>query len=782
MELNMANVSNYYIESRDKLISDKELYIIGNKYRFTVLSPRLIRLEYSADGIFEDRPTALVINRSFPKVNYSITESETLIQIATEVFTLTYVKDKELKSSTLSSNIKAVINNTKIEWQLNNPEAKNLRSINFSIDSIKDKIILDKGLYSLDGFCIIDDSSNPVLDENDSFIQRKPGVKDLYLFMYNKDFEGCLSDYFTLTGYPSLIPRYALGAWWYKNDKYTTDDINNLITRFNNDNIPISIFLLGDYWHDNTNNYTPVIDLRSASAYLNNYNIKLGVTINPKLEIKKGSNEYNIISNYFNSGNFNFIPLTNDKLGIYLNLFINNLETLGVSIFSIDYNNPLDRINLWKFNHYHCGRREVINQRGLVLSRNAGIAPHRYPIIFSGKTKVNWTTLNLLPRYNLQGYNMGISFIAHPIGGYSGGVEEDELYLRYIQFACFSPIFLLASEGGKYYKREPWKWNSIIQNHIISYMNLRYKLIPYLYSESYNYHKTGHGIIKPFYYDYPKIYDDTLYNNQYFFGRDFFVAPITNRKNTVIKRVMKKVFVPNGIWFDFLQGKQYTGNKYYSNFYRDEDYPVFVKAGAIIPMQTVVKEDIPTTLEVAIYPLASSEYSLYEDDGFSKNYTKGMYMITKFNYQYEPDNYTFSISKIDGKNLLSTRNYIIRFKNTRNITEVNTNDKMIKYNCYYDKNDFIIKIDNQMVGRDININIKGQNILVSSVRLINEEIKEILYDLEIDTCLKEKLDEILFSDLDVRKKRIKIRKLKRRGLDNKYIKIFINLLEYIQKI
>ncbi len=778
----MANVSNYYIESRDKLISDKESYIMGNKYRFTVLSPRLIRLEYSADGIFEDRPTALVINRSFPKVNYSITESETLIQIATEVFTLTYVKDKELKSNTLSSNIKAVINNTKIEWQLNNPEAKNLRSINFSIDSIKDKIILDKGLYSLDGFCIIDDSSNPVLDENDSFIQRKPGVKDLYLFMYNKDFEGCLADYFTLTGYPSLIPRYALGAWWYKNDKYTTDDINNLITRFNNDNIPISIFLLGDYWHDNTNNYTPVIDLGNASAYLNNYNIKLGVTINPKLEIKKGSNEYNIISNYFNSGNFNFIPLTNDKLSIYLNLFINNLETLGVSIFSIDYNNPLDRINLWKFNHYHCGRREVINQRGLVLSRNAGIAPHRYPVIFSGKTKVNWTTLNLLPRYNLQGYNIGVSFIAHPIGGYSGGVEEDELYLRYIQFACFSPIFLLASEGGKYYKREPWKWNSIIQNHIISYMNLRYKLIPYLYSESYNYHKTGHGIIKPFYYDYPKIYDDTLYNNQYFFGRDFFVAPITNRKNIVIKRVMKKVFVPNGIWFDFLQGKQYTGNKYYSNFYRDEDYPVFVKAGAIIPMQTVVKEDIPTTLEVAIYPLASSEYSLYEDDGFSKNYIKGMYMITKFNYQYEPDNYTFSITKGEGKNLLSTRNYIIRFKNTRNITEVNINDQMTKYNCYYDKNDFIIKIDNQIVGRDVTINIKGQNILVSSVRLINEEIKEILYDLEIDTCLKEKLDEILFSDLDVRKKRIKIRKLKRRGLDNKYIKIFINLLEYIQKI
>ena len=70
----MTNVSNYYIDSKNKLISDKESYIIGNKYRFTILTPRMIRLEYSINGVFEDRPTSLVINRSFPKVPYSITE------------------------------------------------------------------------------------------------------------------------------------------------------------------------------------------------------------------------------------------------------------------------------------------------------------------------------------------------------------------------------------------------------------------------------------------------------------------------------------------------------------------------------------------------------------------------------------------------------------------------------------------------------------------------------------------------------------------------------------
>jgi len=777
----MANISNYYINNRNNLISDKDSYIIGQKYRFTVLSPRLIRLEYNESGVFEDRPTSLVINRAFPKVVYSITESDTLIQIATEVFTLTYVKDKELKSGTFGSNIKAVINGTKIEWQMNNPEVKNQRAINYSIDSIKDKIILDKGLYSLDGFCIIDDSNSLVLDENDTFIERNKGVKDLYLFLYNKDFDGCLEDYYTLTGYPSLIPRYALGTWWYKNDKYTPNDIANLMNRFTNENIPISIFLLGDHWHDNTNNYTPIIDLKSISSYLNNQNIRLGVNINPKLEIKKGTEEYSLISNYVTGDKINFIPFTNDKIGIYLNLFINRLDSLGISLYSIDYNNPLDRLGLWKINHYHYGKNEIKNERGLIISRNSGIASHRYPIIWSGKTKVNWTTLNLLPRYNMQGYNMGISFIAHPIGGYYGGIEEEELYLRYIQFACFSPIFLLASEGGEYYKREPWKWNSIIKGHIISYINLRYKLIPYLYSESYNYHKTGKGIIKPFYYDYPKIHDEPQYKNQYFFGRNIFVAPITERKNAVINRVMKKIYFPEGIWFDYFQGKKYTGNKTYNIFYRDEDYPVFVKAGSIIPTEVTIKEDIPSTIELNIYPMTNGEYELYEDDGFSNNYKKGIYMITKFNYHYEVDNYTFSIKKADGKNLISKRNYIIRFKNTKNVTEININDKMIKYNCYYDRDDFVIKIDNAVIGRDFEINIKGKDILVNEVRFINEEIKEILYDLQIETKLKERLDQVLFSDLDVRKKRINIKKLKRRGLENKYIKIFINLLEYIQK-
>ena len=779
----MNNVSNYYIDNKNNLISDKDSYIVGDKYRFTILSPSLVRMEYSEDGVFTDNATSRVINRRFPKCEYSVSESSTLIQITTSVYTITYVKNSPFKAGALGGNLKVVINGTDKEWQINNPEVKNFRSINYSIDSIKDKIILDKGLYSLDGFCLLDDSTSLILDDNDMFVERKSKGKDLYLFLYNDDFSLCLRDYFTLTGYPSMIPRYALGAWWYKNEDYKTEDIINLVNDFENEKTALSVIMLGDYWHNNINKYLPdnsKIDLKYISAYLKEKNIMLGVTINPKLEITKGSEEYASISPYYNGDKLNFIPLSNEKLGIYLNMFINNLEQNGVKLFSIDYNNPQDRLGLWKFNHYHFGKSVLRNERGLVLSRNSSIASHRYPVIFSGKTLVNWTTLNLLPRYNLQAYNIGVSFIAHPIGGYTGGIEEEELYLRYIEFSCFSPIFMLASEGGKYYKRELWKWNPITRNTIIKYMNLRYKLIPYIYTESYYYHQTGEGLIKPFYYDYPKIVDEPIYNNQYFFGRNIFVSPITTRKNQVINRVMKRIFVPNGIWFELSSGKKFTGDKSYNNFYRDEDYPVFVKAGTILPL-TSDTASIPATMELNIYPLDSGSYDLYEDDGITNNFKKGMYMITTFTYQYDADTYNFSIRRKDGRNLINRRSYILRFKNIKNITEVVIEDKSITYNCYYDGNDFVVNLYNLIVGRDFNISLKGTDTIVSSERLVSEEIKEILYDLPIKTTYKEKIDEILFSDLEIRKKRIKIRKLKRKGLDNKYIKIFINLLEYIEK-
>ncbi len=781
----MANVSNYYKTSIENCIAHKECMVIGRKYRFTVLTDRLIRLQYSPSGMFEDRPTSRVIFRNFERPIFTVEESATLIQINTKYFTLNYVKDRSFKGGILTpaSTLKVNLKNSDREWYYNHPEARNFGTINYSLDDFNGNLKLDKGLYSTDGFCVIDDSDSLVLNDAFEFVKRDHKEMDLYLFMYRRDFSLCLQDYYMLTGYPSLIPRYALGNWWYKNEKYTNNDIYEVIDNFNKNKIPLKVLVLGDFWHDNLTPYifdNTVINAGELLNYLNSRNIKLALTINPSLKVDSKSKYYNNFSSLLE--NNSFVPFSNSSINVYYNMILKPLFDSGISLINIDYNNPKDRLGLWQFNNLHVSMQEQKGIRGLILSRNSKIAQHRYPIVFSGKTRVSWNTLNALPRYNLSASNMGISWVAHAIGGYYKGIEQEELYLRYIELATFSPIFLLASERGKYYKREPWKWNDKVLEITREYMQLRQRLIPYIYNEAYIYHLTGAPLIQAFYYQYPKIYDEPYYKNQYFFGRYMFVAPITKKKNVVMNRVVQRLFVPDGTWFDFKSGLKYPGGKYYMNFYKDNDYPVFCKAGSIIPlaMDTL---DIPKTIELIIFPLDNNSYDLYEDDGITNRYTNKEYLITNYEYNYIKDNYTLKISKKEGINLIDKRNYKIRFKNTKNVSNVKAlvNGIANPANCYYDNTDLIIELLDIDINATVDINIMGSDIEVSTSRLITNDIKDVIYDLEIETVLKEKIDDILFSDMSIKKKRIAIRKLKKQKLEPRFIKAFLNLLDFMNE-
>ena len=786
----MSNLSDYYIKNKNDLAGKRECMLIGQKFRFTMLTDRLIRLEYSENGIFEDRSTQNIIFRNFERPIFVVNESDTLLQISTKYYTLSYVKNKPFESGKLTpgSNLKVQLKETEKQWYYGHPEARNFGTINYSLDDFIGKLKLDKGMYSTDGFCLLDDSNSFVLDENDNYVKRNTNSKDLYLFMYKRDFGLCLKDYFDLTGYPAFIPRYSLGNWWYKNEQYSNNDIDKVIKKFNENEIPLSVIMLGDKWKNQLDKFTfdrQLIDENKLITTLHNQNIKLGLTIKPDDKIDKNSNYYQELSKYIKEKEISFVPLSKEKLGLYFNTFIRNLSNLGVDLFNIDYNNVNDKNNLWLFNHYHFVDNVLNkNKRGLILSRNSKMATHRYPITYTGKTIVDWNTLNILPLYNMSASNSGISFVAHAIGGYYKGIEQEELYMRYIQLGVFSPFLILASEEGKYYKREPWKWNSLRLSVIKEYMKLRHKLIPYIYTESYNYYKKCIPLVQPLYYKYSTIYDEPLYKNQYFFGSEMLICPITKKKNLVIGRVVQRIFVPEGLWFDFKTGKKYPGDKYYMCFYKDDEYPAFCKAGAIIPLSLDDSVDNPNNLELVVFPKADNTYVMYEDDGISNGYIKGDYMLTRIDYKYQKDNYSLMITNSNKCNIVSKRNYKIRFKNTVNITDVNAlyNNNPCDVKVYYDKDDFIIEANNIISGGSLFINIRGVNIELEAIQLINEDIKEILNDLEIETVLKEKVDAILFSDYSIRKKRIEIKKLKKYKLEPKFINMFIKLLEYISNV
>lgn len=240
------------------------------------------------------------------------------------------------------------------------------------------------------------------------------------------------------------------------------------------------------------------------------------------------------------------------------------------------------------------------------MSRNPGIASHRYPIMYSGVTEVSWKTLKYLPFYNISSSNIGLTWWSHDIGGYENGTEDAELYTRYVQLGVYSPIFRFSSKEGRYYKREPWKWDVKTQGIVKDYTRVRHRLIPYIYSEAYKYSKHGINLIKPLYYDYKETIDEPLYKNEYHFGSELFVCPITEPKDKVMNRVLHRIYLPEGTWYDFKTGKKFPGGKRYVTFYKDEDYPVYAKSGSIIPLAIIDENNINSVLPPKKWKFKSS--------------------------------------------------------------------------------------------------------------------------------------------------------------------------------
>ncbi len=779
----------------------------GNKYRITVLTDRLVRFEYNEQGLFEDRPTTLVRSRKFDVPSIEVKEDKSFLEITTKYFKIEYAKEKPFKNKMVpSNNLKVSVVSSDKYWYYGHPEVRNFFGTATSLDDVTERIKLKKGLYSSDGFATIDDSNSYVIDEGGMVIPRETIGIDIYLFVYRKDFGLCLADYFGLTGYPPLVPRYVLGNWWCREKDYSEYDIYALLNEFKRNEIPISTLLLDKGWHIRHNAENKIFNSGYSwnkklfpAPYefideLHKKNIRLGVRVNPKEGIYPHETMYRKAISYLEvpeGKTIPFAPLNPRFLDVYLKLFIHPSDMLGLDFWWIDSKfdnkdiNSLDIINRY---HYLDSDREE-KKRGMILSRNGGIGSHRYPILTSGDTIVSWNTLKLIPYFTASASNIGISWWSHDIGGHHGGIEDRELYIRYIQFGVFSPILRFHVEEGNYYKREPWRWDKETLEIAKDYMQLRHILIPYLYTEAYNYHKTGMPILQPIYYKFPRLFDDDILKNQYYFGTQLMVAPIINAKDVVMDRVKHVVFLPKGIWYDFRTGKKFNGGGTYTIFYKDEDYPVFAKAGAIIPLaQNNNTNDTraPKDLMIDIFPGRSNTYNLYEDDGYTNLYKEGFYLITSFDYNYRESNYTLIIRAVEGKSnvITPTRNYKIKFRNTKKANDVLVyeNDKRVEFISYVDGNDFIIEIKEVSVLSQITINCKGKDIEIDALRVINDDINSIISDLMIKTKLKEEISKILFSDIKIKNKRIEIRKLKRKGLEKKFIRLFLNLLEHVKSI
>ena len=268
----------------------------------------------------------------------------------------------------------------------------------------------------------------------------------------------------------------------------------------------------------------------------------------------------------------------------------------------------------------------MASKRPFIFSRWGGLGGHRYPIGFSGDTVIGWDALDFQPGFTAVAANVGYGYWSHDIGGHMGGVEDDELYTRWMQYGVFSPIFRMHCTSNPFHERRPWGRGPAAEKAATSALQLRHALIPYIYSMSWRNYSTGQTMICPIYYTHPN--EDTFSMSAlgaYWFGSEMLAAPFTQPAHKETGLSKNTIYLPEGLWFNFFTGEKVEGNGWKNIYGTLDDIPVYAKAGAIVPMSEendwghTAKSASP---ELIIFPGADNTFELYEDDGETNDYQK----------------------------------------------------------------------------------------------------------------------------------------------------------------
>src|SRR5215469_4064575 len=289
------------------------------------------------------------------------------------------------------------------------------------------------------------------------------------------------------------------------------------------------------------------------------------------------------------------------------------------------------------------------NERPYALHRNGYAGMQRYAsFLWSGDVYSTWETLKTHVPIALNTALSGIPYWGTDIGGFVPTAEfTAELYLRWFQFGAFCPLF--RCHGRTWKLRLPWGWNTgdpgpiEIRNYngaaipdasqlhdervepiCKKYLELRYRLLPYLYSTVHECVTTGMPIMRSLWLHFPDDPKAVACGDQYLWGKDIMVAPVVDKGAT-----SRTVYLPRGAWYDFWTGERIEGGREISRPIDLETMPLYLRAGSILPLGPVkqyVDQEVDQPLTITIYPGANASFLLYEDDGRSFNYRRGEWM------------------------------------------------------------------------------------------------------------------------------------------------------------
>jgi alpha-glucosidase (family GH31 glycosyl hydrolase) len=612
--------------------------------RFTVLTDRLIRMEYSANAVWEDKATTAMLNRNLPVPKYSHTETDGVLRISTDYLTLSWTVGTEFSADTLSIVSNAGVKSAFEKWSYGDANPENLLgtiksldqlpattlncSLNANITVHDEDLHCAWGLISRAGWSVVDDSDTYVLNPATGWwdLGQNSDDIDLYMFAHGHDYKAALKDFVLVSGKTAMAPRAASGLWWTRWFNLNTEDLIEIVKGYEQNSMPLDTFVLDMDWHtkEEWGGYTWDRHLfpfpADAMGYLKSKGLVTLANIHDDDGVASFESEFDAMAKAMGVD-----PRTTKKIPFAIcenstyaealeDLVLKPREDDGLDYWWIDWQqggkqggcaglkqNPTIWTNKIRATDHI---RRGSTKRGMVLARWGGLGSHRYQVGFSGDVLgVDWKNLAYQPYFSLTATNVAYGFWSHDIVGPSQG--DNELYVRWIQWATYSGVFRShdrGSSGGDCAKAFPSTdennqctvvrpWNVPLKYLEANRASLRRRraMVPYFYNLVRDAFDSGLGPLRPMYYEFPEennAYLADLNGNfaQYFFGDDMIVAPVvTPADPNTTNLASKKIWIPAGEWVEKDRGTVIEGPQMLSRLYTLAEIPVFVKMGAMIP-------------------------------------------------------------------------------------------------------------------------------------------------------------------------------------------------------
>ena len=560
--------------------------------------------------------------------------------------------------------------------------------------------------------------------------------RKVYQVIAGENWEDFTYNFTALTGRQPMLPRWALGnfssRFGYHSQKETLETINHFLK----DSIPVDAIILDLFWfgkemkgemgnlafdRDSFPNPDKMI------AELNAKGVKTILITEPfVLTTSKrwqeavdnkvlGTDKDGKAFTYdFYFGNTGLVDVFKPEAKTWFWKIYKDLANKGVAGWWGDLGEP--EVHPWDLQHVNGSANEVhniyghywaklikegyekdfANQRPFILMRAGAVGSQRYGMVpWSGDVSRSWDGLKPQTEIALQMGLQGIPYMHSDLGGFAGDNLDDELYTRWLQYGVFQPIFRPHAQEAV--PSEPVFREAKTKALAKKSIELRYKLMPYNYTLTFENNRTGLPLMRPLFFEEQDNKELLTISDTYLWGDAFLVSTITESKLKA-----KQVYMPkNSVWFDFVSDKKYEGGQIYSIATAEDHIPVFVRGGSFIPMKAGMMNTQNYSLEnleLHYYFDASvkkSEGELYNDNGSSpKAFEKGEFELFKFTSQAKKKSLIIDLKSEKGEKYTAENHVfeLIVHNISKKPRKVEVADKKADYIWDAQKNSLSVKV------------------------------------------------------------------------------------------